>query len=674
MAMQQLREKQKLIYWIIAILVIPTFVLFWGGGSHLFEHHAAAYPVARIHGKEILSDAFYRFRERIFAVCGRIPLRFLYGIEFLGQVRLLPHRLDGQEGYFSSVVALACLEEADRLRLAVSDREVGTFIRNHPLFQGEKDEKRFQENFRQVVEKTLHVTPKDYKEGVREYLKIMKFVDLLDSGALATPESAFVSFSQKEAKYTFARYEITSDSMRESILTEWEAKDPKEVESRIQAYLAAHPDLPEARTPARWRFEYVLAPFEVPGFEPTLTDAEIRAHFEENKERYRAEVETTDQANEAKSENVTVAPSEASEAKEAPNMTSSLDDEAVFSKVASKIREELLQDRRHRAAMNTIQREVEHYIQQCLASDRLPNLEEMTRLQILSRRGIQTGNSGKDPITSDDIGTLPLIGDSKELSAFLDELDRRFRTLTAAIDRALEEEKRKEAREAFERELQKYQKIFAGPLNAESHQEEPLRCAAGLFKIRILEYIPGSPRTLRNAKGDLDTDLFSTLKNRLIAEEATRRARDKAEEVRRTWQKALLEQGDLPPEFKEQIQTDTRPYVFVPPVLRAAKKGMVLDPQELPAGKGYELLVLLERTLPSRETFLQPEKRVERDTAYGGASRRLRSSVLYAPHHPGILQPHIRMGARFQTWLHNALTQREIEILKPLLPHSEERE
>ena len=62
MALQQFRDKQKLIYWIISPIVILSFVLL--GFTGVFEQGGAgSAPVGRYFGKRCSYNDFYAFQR-----------------------------------------------------------------------------------------------------------------------------------------------------------------------------------------------------------------------------------------------------------------------------------------------------------------------------------------------------------------------------------------------------------------------------------------------------------------------------------------------------------------------------------------------------------------------------------------------------------------------------------
>ena len=160
-----LRKKKtaKRIIWVLAVLIIPAFVL-WGAGSLGKKQIAGATYAGTIDGRKIDFDDFYKSKK---AVKIQMLLSYFADKEMLDRVMEDNELLNNL-----AWERLMMLDDSKKRRIAVSDNEVIGFITGHPLFMnnGVFDEKFY--NY--MINKNLGLNTREFEEETRNLLKVMK--------------------------------------------------------------------------------------------------------------------------------------------------------------------------------------------------------------------------------------------------------------------------------------------------------------------------------------------------------------------------------------------------------------------------------------------------------------------------------------------------------------------
>jgi len=556
-ALEQMRKRKQMIYWITAILVIPSFILVWGVGGRSMSGQTHADPtVALIGGEEIGYGDFSQFQDASGA--GRLPAALgCQGVRIQIEPYLLRGVMPDVDAYsgrqqfdlvfgrVSTALALAMLKQAERLGLDASDSEVSTYIHQRPQFFGidPKDQARFEKAYRAML-KSMRISNAEYIRGVREWLIIKKLVRVMDESVPVVPDDAYVHFAQERMRCTYQKLEVrVTQAMREQAFNDlYGVKDGQPDEARInqavEAFLAEHPKDRRFWAQPKWRLEGVLAPFDALPVE--VTTAQVKAHFEENKHQYK---------------------------------------DKTLDEVFEKIQETLKKERQKENAQRTLRVDLMSFLRRRLAENAAVTLADVDTE--LVKQGVKTGTSGEKAVGTDTLKLAPEIGDSADLLSFLKQIDE------------MEDVKgRDEA-------IQRLQKHF-------DDRQEPFACKAGLFRIRLLEYTPSEPRPLRDAKGAVDAQLRVLVADELHEQAASKAARTVAEECA-----AKLKDGET--QAFDALASETKSYRETRQGLRDVQIG---DPQIFPLygdGKitGYEVLMLTQREAPGREAFdaLAPDER-----------------------------------------------------------------
>lgn len=188
MVMRHLRNKktQKKIWILLTIIILPAF-LFWGLSGRMNRSRKQASYAGRIFGRKI---PVQEYRD---AYQGIIIINLLrWGDENFQKLASL---IDLKQETWNRLILTY---EAKRQRLSVSDKEIRQAIENSPNFQrkGKFDFK----IYRELVQYTLHTTPRAYEEEVRSSLLISKLFDKTTKDIKLTEDDIKVAFNQKYAQ------------------------------------------------------------------------------------------------------------------------------------------------------------------------------------------------------------------------------------------------------------------------------------------------------------------------------------------------------------------------------------------------------------------------------------------------------------------------------------------
>jgi len=158
--LRQLRQKKvmKKILWVLAILIIPAFVLWGAAGLRDQSNHAGM-----VFGKKV---SFSEYREAYNAVKNRALMT--YGSKFYD----MQQELNLEEEAWSYIIML---KEAKRKRVNVSDNEVIARISSFGFFQNKEgafDPKAYE----LILANSFRITPRQFEEEMRNSLIIEKLV------------------------------------------------------------------------------------------------------------------------------------------------------------------------------------------------------------------------------------------------------------------------------------------------------------------------------------------------------------------------------------------------------------------------------------------------------------------------------------------------------------------
>ena len=156
----------KFVLWVIIILILPAFVLF---GTERLSLKKGPKFAGFINSKKVSFDAMY---ESMIAVRSQLVLNYWNDPDKFREV--------ANDRPFIAKLAwdrLIMLAEAKKNKIAVTDREVANYLRNHPIFlrNGVFDDKLYQ----YILQYNMGLSPRSFEEIVRDNLKVIKLEALV---------------------------------------------------------------------------------------------------------------------------------------------------------------------------------------------------------------------------------------------------------------------------------------------------------------------------------------------------------------------------------------------------------------------------------------------------------------------------------------------------------------
>lgn len=158
--LKQLRQKRvmKRVLWILALIIIPAFVLWGAGGLRESRNYAGM-----LFGKRVKFD---EYRAGFDAVKNRALLT--YGSKFYE----LQDKLNLEEAAWEHLIML---KEAKRKKIKVSNDEVITRIASFPFFQ-DKSGSFDHRAYALILNGTFRTEPREFEEEMRQFIMIEKLV------------------------------------------------------------------------------------------------------------------------------------------------------------------------------------------------------------------------------------------------------------------------------------------------------------------------------------------------------------------------------------------------------------------------------------------------------------------------------------------------------------------
>ncbi len=156
--LKQLRQKKtmKRILWVLALIIIPAFVLWGAGGLRESKNYAGM-----VFGKRVTLDEY----RKSFAAA-RNKAFLLYGSDFYK----MQEELDLDKAAWERIIML---KEAERQKIRASDEEVIARIASMPFFQN--SEGYFsQRNYVMILNNTFRTSPRQFEEEMRQSMTIEK--------------------------------------------------------------------------------------------------------------------------------------------------------------------------------------------------------------------------------------------------------------------------------------------------------------------------------------------------------------------------------------------------------------------------------------------------------------------------------------------------------------------
>ena len=227
-----MRKYVKILLWVIAVGIIPSFIL-WGIGSSVRNRQKTG-EAGRVFDHRV---SWNDFDQSLRSVKMFLVLSNLQGyLQYLDPNQLAWDRL-------------MLLEEADHQKINVSDGEVASYIGKIPAFKtGDGFDL---PRYKGILERSFGVTPNTFEEEVRKTLRIIKLRDKVLAEVVLDEETV-----KKE-------YHATHDKRKASyleFLTQDFEKGLAASEEEITSFYNAHRD--EFKRPEQIRVAFVTRPLE----------------------------------------------------------------------------------------------------------------------------------------------------------------------------------------------------------------------------------------------------------------------------------------------------------------------------------------------------------------------------------------------------------------------------
>ena len=274
--MDLFRKNQKYVFYIVAAIIIPSFVLVWGVDRMGPGGEQSVFNVGTVNGKEIKSSEFGAFQKRIQAALGGLPLQF----------NRLPEAGSRAEELSAYLYAYAILQDAQKAGVTASELQVGTYLDNsHPVISPEINKSDPESKNRAVDNfcRQMQISRADFLQGIRDWQTIGNYIDTDNRLMTVNDETVYAFYSLNKAEVVVKRMRfMENDDLRERAKAEIMAKPADELEREARNYAAGKSGEQRYRTPSKWRFTWILVPF-VPASGVQISDAEIERDYQEGR-------------------------------------------------------------------------------------------------------------------------------------------------------------------------------------------------------------------------------------------------------------------------------------------------------------------------------------------------------------------------------------------------------
>ncbi|MCM8798761.1 MAG: SurA N-terminal domain-containing protein [Candidatus Omnitrophica bacterium] len=225
------KENVKAVMWILAIILIPAFVL-WGGGALLRERTQGL--AGKVFNQRVSLEEYLRNWEAV-----RNQALLLYGRLFEQIVQYLD--LDNQ-----AWERIILLKEAKRQKVRIKDEELIERLRNLPLFQ--KEGKFDPQIYDWVLKYYLRTNPLRFEEEMRDSLKISQLVEKIYNQVEITEKELKEEYIKENEKAKFSYFIIETKDFLNAV----EIKEEKE----LIEYYNSHKET--FRKPETVKVEYIF--------------------------------------------------------------------------------------------------------------------------------------------------------------------------------------------------------------------------------------------------------------------------------------------------------------------------------------------------------------------------------------------------------------------------------
>lgn len=554
MSLATLREKQKLVMWIVIILIVPPFVIYFGAPQD--DRQGGENPtILSVLGKKIRLREAQKLQRRLDATGGRWVYR--------GARERSPYSIMFQnpsETYYRETgFRLLHAKLAEQSGVDACDQEISDTIRYDGRFrvwQGDKPGPFDEARFKKYLSNVLRMTPLEYKMAVRTRLALMSFEDMVDGSGLASPFEAYSIWARQHTAFVHDTVEVKAeaftDAARESI---------EDMDTAVVAWMDAHADDPSLRNPSRWRLEYVAQTFDdIP--EPEFGFEEVEDYYKERRKEYDRE-------------------------------------KVEFPKDIELVRQDMMDDHKRAMAVRPVRDTVGELVTAAAAAAAGPDGETGATLTAekvmsdprLAKRLVSgsTGGTSGELLTPEALLEHPVIGGSPDLEYFL-------RGVASMGD-----EDREKLLADLSRSFSSMGGIsFGGADSANRGGSGVFVGDDAAFRIRVLAFDPGSLRD-----PSTDEEVREMVEDEVVREKALEMAEEYLGELRAELQASAdgSAEGDLGGSGAPETVTREKrtPWSSAPESLRGALVGEAGEPVRVFGG--YRMHILRRREAPSFAEF-----------------------------------------------------------------------
>lgn len=614
-SMDLFRRKQKLIFWIVTIIIVPSFVLVWGvrdyaGGSGQNMN----FEIGVVDNKTVKYPEFEAFQKRIRAALGNIPLQFPN----------IPGVGTPYEDLYKYILTYTLLKDAEKAGVSVSDLQVGTYIENvHPIIATSinPDDPQSKERAVDNLCRQMRISRQEFLQGVREWQTISNYLDADTNVTAINSETVFAFYSLNKAECVVKRIHfLESDTIREQAKAEILAKPADELQEEVRSFIMGSSGDARYRNPALWRFDWVLIPFVPESSVRQPSDADISEEFEAGQfSAYQGK---------------------------------------TLDEVRDQIKSKLIRDEVDRQTMRNFTVDVDPQLRGSAASEM--ELSELVKLTQLVKYGAVAGGTGSEPISAPAVAAALPEGTDFQIGMLLDGIDSEVEPARQAmIDEwsgnfSLVTRPFKSDKGYYRLRLLEYKSSTPAEIEAEDGKIKP-----EYYELALADMVGARMEdTLRNQATDTEQKIRAYLE-----------AKDRGEPA---------PDAEMAAEY-ERMPTDVIPYLQITDAnyeLGRLPVGDLLGPipyRDPETGKrGQELIVMVERRVPTRAAFeAEPEETRARFRQLANSNFQGSTGFTYTLYGPAaIIQP----GAAIMGGLMDRLYKSTIRVNPELLRETQANE
>lgn len=374
--MDLFRKNQKIIFWIVTIIIVPSFVLVWGVSGTMDRVGAVqSFDVGQVNGKPFTVGEFEGLRKRIQAALGGIPF------VFAGAPGYGTRNEDAWKYLYTSSV----LQDAEKAGATASDLQVGTYIQNeHPVLS-QKYDKNNPASLEKAVDdycRQWQLSRQDFLQGVREWLTIDNYLLADGNLSVANDDSVYVYYVVNRTQYVVKRVQVkATDAIKEQAKKDVMEKPEEELQRAAREYIMSKSEDKRFREPSAWRFAYVWMPYASETTVRQPTDNEIDNQYTEHRQ--------------------------------------TLYNNLPLEEVRDRVKADLLKIEVERQTMRNFTVDVDPQLR---TQGGLP-LDELVKLTQLAKYGVKAAETGPAPISSTEIGKYFPPGIASDLLEGLEIVD-----------------------------------------------------------------------------------------------------------------------------------------------------------------------------------------------------------------------------------------------------------